>query len=317
VKNLNLYVSMSIIGVLFVSNADAQISPKIYAGDTFIVEEYPTSRENIGDPASPYMKKRAKWRTPSFNLPEINRKLSSSGYHFVQACPNCSVDFYKGKILIMGGMDDLRGFSIDSKGQHFTFFASKLGDPFPASELVCINGEIQRCTKEKMYGWGQLGPCYVNNDLLWCEVTHKPNTVRMVNLAHGEGRVRNAKKVLFEFSFEYGAGSMPVHFGPLDGNWLLQIDDGRVILNGEDLCKKYGYSRMWRYRFLKGKPFFFFTQKGDKEIRLSYSGKEVPDLWYDFVGYDGEWGDAGNGVMVWFGAMRGDQWYYVEAGMYE
>jgi hypothetical protein len=139
----------------------------------------------------------------------------------------------------------------------------------------------------------------------------------MANLAHREGRVRNAKKVLFEFSFEYGAGGMPVHFESLDGNWLLQIDDGRVILNGKDLCKKYGYSRMWRYRSLKGKPFFFFTHKGDEKIRLSYNGKELPHLWYDFVGDNGGWKVFGNEVMVWFGAVRGDQWYYVEAGMYE
>jgi hypothetical protein len=316
-KKFNLFVSMLIIGMLLGSSTDAQISPKIYASDTFIVEEYPIARMNLYDNTSVHMKKREKWRTPSFNLLEINRKLSSLGYHFVQACPDCSVDFYKGKILIMGGMVNLRGFSMDSKGQHFTFFASKLGGRFPASELVCINGEIQRCTKEKMHGWGQLGPCYVNNDLVWCEVFYKGDTIREVNLAHWEGRVRNAKRVLFEFSFEYGAGSMPVHFEAFDGSWLLQIDDGRVILNGEDLCKKYGYSRMWRYRFLKGKPFFFFTPKGDEKIRLSYNGKELPHLWYDFVGDNGGWKVFGNGVMVWFGAVRGDQWYYVEAGMYK
>jgi len=25
----------------------------------------------------------------------------------------------------------------------------------------------------------------------------------------------------------------------------------------------------------------------------------------------------GNEVMMWFGAMRGNQWYYVEAGVYK
>jgi hypothetical protein len=152
---------------------------------------------------------------------------------------------------------------------------------------------------------------------VWCEVIYKGDIMRGVNLAHWAGHVRNSKKVLYEFSFEYGAGSMPAHFEVLDGHGLLQIDDGRVILDGEDLCKKYGYSRMWGYRFLKGKPFFFFTQKGDGKIRLSYKGKELPHLWYNFVGDNGGWKVFGNEVMVWFGAVRGDQWYYVEAGMYE
>jgi hypothetical protein len=110
---------------------------------------------------------------------------------------------------------------------------------------------------------------------------------------------------------------MPVRFEALDGYWLLQLQDGRVILNGEDLCKKYDYTGMWGYRFLKGKPFFFFKHKGNQKVRLSYNGKQLPHLWYDFVGDNGGWTVFGNEVMVWFGAVRGDQWYYVEAGMYE
>jgi hypothetical protein len=62
---------------------------------------------------------------------------------------------------------------------------------------------------------------------------------------------------------------------------------------------------------------FFFTHKGDKKFRISYNGKEIPHLWYDFVGDNGEWIVFGNDVMVWFGAMRDNQLYYVEAGIYE
>jgi hypothetical protein len=309
---------MFILGVLFGSSADAQIRPTVYVTDTLIVEEYPITRMDLYNDTLVHMKKREKWRTPSFNLIEINRKFSSLGYHFVQDCPGCPLDFYQGNKLLVKGVVDIRGFSLDEKREHFVFFATELGKRFPEDAIVCIDGKIQPCpAAEKWDRWGELGPGYVKNELVWCEVTYAGDTIREVNLAHWEGRVRNAKKVLFEFSFEYGAGSIPVRFEALDRYWLLQIEDGRVILNGEDLCKKYGHSRMWGYRFLKGKPFFFFTHKGDKKIRLSYDGKEIPHLWYDFVGDNGGWTVSGNEVMVWFGAVREDQWYYVEAGIYE
>ena len=172
-------------------------------------------------------------------------------------------------------------------------------------------------SKERRDGWGNLGPVYMNNELVWCEVAFAGATLQMVNLTHWKGLIRNSKKVLYEFSFEYGAGGMPVRFGAGEGYWLLQIEDGRVILNGEDLCKKHNYGGMWEYRFIKGKPFFFFSQKGDQKIKLAYNGKEIPNVWYDFIGDNGGWTVFGNEVMMWFGAMRGNQWYYVEAGVYK
>lgn len=133
-------------------------------------------------------------------------------------------------------------------------------------------------SKEKSDGWGYLGPANMNNEPVWCDVNFAGDIAKGINLSHWKGSVRNSKKVLYEFSFVYGAGGVPVRFGAGDGYWLLQTKDGRVILSGEDLRKKYDYAGMWEYRFLKGKPFFFFSQKGDKKIRLSYDGKEIPNL---------------------------------------
>jgi hypothetical protein len=323
-QKFNLFISLLIMGLLLGSNADAHMMPKIYASGTLIVEEYPITRKDLFDDTFAYMKKREKWRISAFGLEILNRKFSSLGYHFVQVSPGYnrafpgSFDFYQGNKLLIGGIGNIRGVSLDQHGKHFVFFASQSGKRFPEHEIVCIDGKIQRClAKEKYDGWGQLGPAYVKNELVWCEVAYAGDTVREGNLAHWEGRVRNSKKVLFEFSFEYSAGSMPVRFEAADGYWLLQIEDGRVILNGEDLCKKFDYTGMWGYRFLKGKPFFFFTHKGDQNVRLSYNGKELLNLCYDFVGDNGGWTVYGNEVMVWFGATRGDHWYYVEAGIYE
>lgn len=323
-KKFLLFISLLIMGLLLGSNADAQISPKVYAGGPLIVEEYPILRKDLFDGTFSYMKAREKWRISASDPEILNKKFSSLGYHFVQVSPGYNrafpglFDFYHGDTLLIGGIGNIRGVSLDQQGKHFVFFASQSGKRFPESEIQCNDGKIQRCpTKEKYDGWGQLGPAYVKNELVWCEVANAGDIARGMNLAHWEGRVRNAKKFLFEFSFEYAAGSMPVRFEAADGFWLLQIEDGRVILNGEDLCKKYGYTGMWGYRFFKGKPLFFFTHKGDQKVRLSYNGKELLNPCYDFVGDNGGWTVYGNEAMVWFGATRGDQWYYVEAGIYE
>jgi hypothetical protein len=323
-KKLNLFIVSLLIGLLLGSRSDAQIRPKVCTSDTLIVEEYPIERKNLFDDTFAYMKTREKWRI-SVSDPEIlNKKFSSLGYRFVQVSPGYNrafpglCNFYHGDKLLIGGIGNIRGVSFDQQGKHFVFFASQSGKRFPESEIVCNDGKIQRCpSTEKSDGWGQLGPAYMRNELVWCEVTYAGDAMRGVNLAHWKGRVRNAKKVLFDFSFEYAAGSMPVHFEAADGYWLLLSEDGRVIVSGEDLCKKYGYTGMWSYRFLNGKPFFFFRHKGDQKVRLSYNGKELLNPSYDYVGDNGGWTVYGNDVMVWFGATKGDQWYYVEAGTYE
>jgi hypothetical protein len=282
-----------------------------YTSDSLILEEYPVTRDELYNADSEHFKKRAKWRTPASDLETLNRKFSPLGYTFVQSCPECSFDFYHDKHLVVGGIDNIRGVSLDHEGGHFVFYASQMGKRFPDSELVCMDGEIQRCTKDKMEGWGQLGPYYMHGELVWCDISDKGH-------AQWEGVIRNEKKILYTFTFQFGAGAMPVNFQAINGSWLVQIEnDGSVILDGENLCKKYGYAGMWEYRLLKGKPFFFFSHQGEKKFRISYNGKELPDLWYDFIGDNGGWTVYGNEVMVWFAAMRGDQWYYVEAGTYE
>ena len=311
VKRIHAYCAALFILLVLCGTCQTGNSQTVYTSDSLIVEEYPVTRDELYNADSEHFKKRAQWRTPSFSLERLNNIFSPLGYTFAQACPDCSLDFYHGKKLLIGGIDTIRGVSLDYEGGHFVFYASQLGRRFPESELVCMDGIITRCSQDTMYGWGNLGPCYVNGEPVWCEVTDK-------GYAQWKGVVRNEKEILYTFDFQFGAGAMPVYFQAIDDSWLLQIkNDGRVILDGEDLCAKFGYAGMWEYRLLKGKPFFFFSHREDKKFRISYNGKEIPDLWYDLIGDNGGWTVSGNEVMVWFAATRGDQWYYVETGMYE
>ncbi len=321
-KKLNMFVSISCLFLPLWSICEAQINKNVYISDSFIIEEYPTKREDLYATLD-YSKKREKWRGLPYKdglVDSINKKIIPLSYKLVQREESPVYDFLKKQKLIEAGLYDITNFSIDKQNPNFVFFAKQRSEKTVFGVYV-KNDHIQKMKEYSelymSYFFHGFYPFFVNTDLTWCEVIEKGDTIRGVNLAHWEGFVKNSKEILYKFSFEYGAGGMPVHFREIGGSWILEIDDGRVILNGENLCKKYNYSGMWQYRSLKGKPFFFFTHKGDKKFRISYDGKEIPRLWYDFVGDNGGWTVFGNDVMVWFGAMRDKQLYYVEAGIYE
>ena len=121
---------------------------------------------------------------------------------------------------------------------------------------------------------------------------------------------------------------MPIKFYQAGGKWVLQIDQShflkegitykcRVILNGQDLCQKFNHANMWCYHLIGGKPFFIFTRHQDSKFRMSYNGKKIPLCWYDYIGSNGTMDIQVYDTMVCFDALRGNQRYYVEAGVFE
>ena len=122
-QKFNLFISLLIMGLLLGSNADAQMMPKIYASGTLIVEEHPITRKDLFDNTFAYMKKREQWRISAFGLERLNRKFSSLGYRFVQVSPGYnrsfpgSFDFYQRDRLLIGGIGNIRGVSLDQQGK--------------------------------------------------------------------------------------------------------------------------------------------------------------------------------------------------------
>jgi hypothetical protein len=298
-----------------------QVKPALYKRDTFIVEEYPIEKKYLNSLPKEILEKRKQWRerlaiTEEDMIGSIHTKIKPLGYQFMQIWGMMAWNFMKGDEVLAKELYDIQGFSMDKQQKNFVFLAkqrSEKGEVF----VFAQNNKIQKITKDdKMYNWFywyKFYPFYIENDLICCEVTDKGH-------AFWEGAIRNQNELLYNFSFTYGAGGMPVHFSKIDESWLLEIFEhehkGRIIIDGEDVRQKYSCSGMWGYCSIKNKAFFFFTNKEDNKYRMSYNGKEVPDVWYDFVGYNGAWGVMRNDTMIWFYAMRGEQFYYVEAGIY-
>jgi hypothetical protein len=269
-----------------------------------------------------FLEKREQWRerpviTEEDLIGTIHTKIKPLGYQFRKIPGFQAWDFYRGEEKLAEELFDIEGFSIDKQKRNFVFLSKQREKD--GEVLVFIkNDKVKKIKKgDILYDWYnyyRFYPFYIDNDLVWCEVETE-------GYAKWDGIIRNQNKILYSFTFVYGAGGMPVHFRKTENKWFLEIDnnkeEGRIILNGEELQMKYNYSGMWQYYLLKDKPFFFFTRKGDKKYRMSYNEKEVPGVWYDFVGYNGAWGVKGNDIMIWFFAEREGQWYYVEAGIYK
>lgn len=95
--------------------------------------------------------------------------------------------------------------------------------------------------------------------------------------------------------------------------------NGTVILDGVNLNKKYDYKEVFKFSFIKGKPFFFFVEKNG-DAKIHYAGKIMPIKYDEILHYaccsDGAFNPESNNEMVWFYAMRNGALYYVEAGVY-
>jgi hypothetical protein len=309
-----------------------QIIPETYTINGFVVEEYPIDRPNYEPPDA--KKKRARWRnsptqSETEQLEQINKKLNKLGYRLIKQDSMALYDFYKNTDLLADSIYRILHFSMNKNQQNFVFWAEKSEEKGGITVLWCEDGiiieernqrEMKQGDKLYAYYWWRLYPIFCGDELVWCELIFKPSDERQ--FAHWQGYIKNSKKILYRFKFLHGAGGLPVYFKSFHGGWLLGITDyntpGRVIYNGEELWKKYNCEGIWEYTLLKGKPFFFFTKPGDKKIHMMYDGKEVPFVWYDYIGNNGFLGGTeANDTMIWFFALRENQSFYVEAGIYE
>jgi outer membrane protein assembly factor BamB len=92
---------------------------------------------------------------------------------------------------------------------------------------------------------------------------------------------------------------------------------GNVVVDGENLNRKYGYSGVYNYFFIKDKPFYFYSDNS-KKTKLSYDGETLP-VEYERIAhyYCCAMSHFNPGIyrdMVDFYGYKDGYWYYVKAG---
>ena len=118
-----------------------------------------------------------------------------------------------------------------------------------------------------------------------------------------------------------GIWSSPIskHLSAWEGQWVLEVLPGQVIVAGESLNARLGYDEIFEWRLLAGRPFFFFSSADG--VGLSYDGQVLPYRYDEVPHYlccEPALANPGhNESMVWFHGLRDGVWYYVELGIYE
>ncbi len=110
-----------------------------------------------------------------------------------------------------------------------------------------------------------------------------------------------------------------------DGRWVLETVDitldravGQLTRDGELLNASLGYSDVFGFQLMHGRPFYFFRR--DAGLGFSYDGHEVLAA-YDEIPHYGCCSEAEVNAhaaqnMVAFFARRNQTWYYVEVGVF-
>jgi hypothetical protein len=94
---------------------------------------------------------------------------------------------------------------------------------------------------------------------------------------------------------------------------------GKIIRDGEVLNDLYGYEEAFGFQLMDGKPFYFFKRAG--QINFSYDGNDFPLGYTQIPHYlccsAGSLNPRMAPTMVAFFAQQGENWYYVEIGVFK
>jgi len=285
------------------------------------VEECPIVAQEVDTPSHfeyfqripvEVLEKRRAWREP---IPEervasTNQTLVSFGYRLVlKRKPGWDYPFYdlyeRVSLLVKSDLDAIWPISVNSMGDDFALLVEELNGP----TFLIRRGNIEQ--------WDQgrhcyIPPVFVGDDLVAVEAGEQ----------HERYVVRREGETVYDFTALVVPGlrvDNPVKgLWSWNGHWVLEVD-GQVIMGGRRLNQDLGYDEIFGWRLLKGQPFYFFRK--NNRIGVSYADQVFSYQYDEVIHYrccePAAFNVSGNETMVWFHALRGGIWYYVEMGIYD
>jgi hypothetical protein len=184
------------------------------------------------------------------------------------------------------------------------------GDDFAA---IIEKNDVERLVREGSASTWERGgsmrhgtamPVFVGNDLVTVELEKDDRTLlvrREKAIAYRRVLPEKRERFLVDQLLSW------------NGHWVLEFDDD-VVVDGDSLKARGGYSEVFDWMLVGGEPLFFFVKDG--KVGVSHRGEVLP-LAYDdalrggccemsgFNPRETRWG-------VRFHARRGVTWYYVE-----
>ena len=280
------------------------------------VEEYPVVAKDVDSPTRleyskridpAILEKRKAWREAGLvaRIPEANRTLGRFGYRLASkerpGCPVCvSYDLYQGDVPVESGLSAVWPVAVNASGTDFALVVEGNRGAFL----------VQKGTVSQ---WDQLRsaftrPVFVGDDLVTVETDD-----------HLHFAVKRGGKIVYTASLPGLRVDNPIKgLWSWQNHWVLEVD-GQVLVDGKSLNQDLGYEKVFGWRLLGGQPLYFFVKAG--RVGVSYAGKALPHQYDEVIHYrccePAAFNVAGNESMVWFHALRGETWHYVEAGAYD
>lgn len=222
-----------------------------------------------------------------------------------------TLNYEKGNKIILDNLIRVYGLSINKNGKDFAFIAEKR----TGETILVYNGKIISDWNESEHEF--TGPLFIDNEL--ASINRVPKGNRQINIGDIENyEIRIDQKTIYSFQVILENTYMINNFINYKGKWILEYQDN-VIINGENIGKKNGYDKIFNYRILKDKPFYFF--KKDGKVHISYNGEILSNSYDEVIHNKGSepavCNVRSNDDMIWFFALKDGFWYFVEAGIYE
>ena len=283
---------------------------------TLTVEEHPIALDGEDTPTRfeyseridrEIREKRAAWRGFQDRTASAIAELERVGYRVVareRASQSPLYDLYRGDRMLLQDVTEFRTSSVSATGSDIAVMATT------------ERGQLSLIRKDSVEPWdemrsGFIWPVFVGDDLTWLEMETGEGIERFVV-------VKDGKTVATLPSETMGVDMPAKGLWSWDGKWVAEMR-GKVYVDGASLNDSIGASEVFGWRLIDGRPFYFF-KKADA-VQVSFDGQVLPLTYREVVHYrccePAAFNLQGNDRMVWFHALRGNTWHYVEMGVYD
>jgi hypothetical protein len=291
-------------------------APPTFAGLT--VEEYAVPGDKdmpimVGPEGGKLPDVRAKWRGTTASWVEaINQSLAPFGYRVTLVDdPNVGHPVYtvaKGDAVVVADADRIWPPSINSRGDDFLMVVERAG-------------QNQVLSRGKAEAWDAGAHRYTVPVFAGDRIVTVVNESQQAQSGRSQYRysVMSGNEKLFSDQFQWEWTDDPIkRLSAWDGHWVLEVS-GHVVIDGEDFGSKHGYTEVFGWQLLAGKPFYYAVKDGKTSI--VYGDQVFPTQYDTVVHYrccsPAMYNNWGNEQMATFFGQRDGRWYYVEIGRYE
>ena len=273
--------------------------------------------EFVGQRDSSIYKKRQSWRQRNYNddwsLDTYNKKLKTIGFSITISELTCRrqypFDLWKGDSLYVSGLSRFSFFFNDTTHQFIILTSVENQNKPPNFNDIIITNNVVKTNPYSYYH-----SYFYKNGILLLSDEYRKQSVLFWDIHNDKDTVLCEYEIKFEHP-EFIQKNLILK----NTDWIFECEE-KVFINGKDIGKEKGYSKIFDYSYIDDNPFYFYEK--NSLIYISYNNKSLPHKYKKVLHYlccgPSMLNPASYNKMVCFYAQKEDgNWYYVEIGLYK